>query len=363
MLVGMKNIPSDPLLTLVIHASIVLVLVVAVLVLVLLVIKFVVVVYDRDVAKAKRRLEPIFEQFVSGTAPLPAALTGVRWPLRGVLQYVVIHRSFGAEEPALKRIQSAYKRLGFIDVDHRRLKSLFWWVRAEGARCLGQLKVRGAKPQLLRLLGDPTLEVRLLSSWALGRLGDADTLQPIIDALAKDSRVAAMRLSSTVFEIGPRAVEPLIRLLRNPDPAQRLLVVHLLGELGDKKALPSIADRAKSDEDKEVRIAAYKALGTIADPSTRDLLIAGLGDPLWEIRAQAARGLALLGSPAAVGALARCLEDPVWWVRRNAGEALSKLGAAGKEALLKAQREASSQMTKEIAAQWLDEIESLPTAH
>lgn len=222
------------------------------------------------------------------------------------------------------------------------------------------MKSRRAVPLLARGLQDSVLEVKLLCAWSLGRIGDLDSVGPSIEALVKTSRLAGMRLSSTIFELGEKAVPSIIAILDHADPAVRILALHLLGELRSPRAILSISKKTATTESKEVRIAAYKALGSIANVMALPQLILGLEDPLWEVRAQAARGLGLVGTPEVLGHLGQALEDHKWWVRRNAGEALSKLDAAGKKVLLTIYRDSRNKDARAMAAQWLDELGSLP---
>lgn len=301
-------------------------------------------------------LAPLLENHLAAPAHSLHPLSTASRRAPGVAQYVLVRRSFGASAPDNARVADAYDKLGFTRGDLRRLKSPFWWVRAEAARCLGQMRCRSAKRQLLDALGDKALEVRLLSSWALGRIGDPDVLEPIITALAGYSRLAGMRLSSTVFELGDQAVEPLLAVSTHPDAAVRLLVVHLLGELKDPRALDTVLRLSGPAEPKGVRIAAVKALGSLADVRAGEVLLRCAGDDAWEIRAQAVKSLGRIRASGAVATLCRGLEDMQWWVRRNSGEALAALGAPGREALRRIARDSPDRFARDMAAQWLDEL-------
>lgn len=144
--------------------------------------------------------------------------------------------------------------------------------------------------------------------------------------------------------------------LNNPDNAIRILSLHLLGELKDNQSIPNIVEKANLSENLEVRIAAYKALGTIADKSALDCLIQGLKDSAWQVRAQAARGLGLIGNEKAIEFLEHAMNDTKWWVRRNSAEALTKLGKKGEQVLLGIYKQNPSSDKGKMAAQWLDEL-------
>lgn len=289
---------------------------------------------------------------------------------------------------------AAYQALGLADRDIRRLEARFWWTRTDAARNLGRVRCAFARDPLLARLGDRSPEVRLMAAWALGRIGDPSVLQPCMEVLLSSSHTMGMRLCSTVFEWGARAVEPLCQALEDPDPEVRRLALHLLAEVGgagtfrtggDGSSRPDVVSRVvgktRPQEHKEVRIAAFKALGTLGDPAAGPVLMEGLKDETWEIRAQAARGLGRCQVQEAIPLLADGLWDPQAWVRHNAGQSLTLLGPEGRRALLavyhgaggpgsatrrrvpvfpapppvEALREGSG--ARAAAAHWLDELE------
>ncbi|MBN1383578.1 MAG: HEAT repeat domain-containing protein [Elusimicrobia bacterium] len=338
------------------NAAIVLLSLVSFLTFVLVMVKLGNMLWDRYSNKMLGWMRPVFEDYLK-TADISklSAFRPLSFFSRPIVQKLIVFRSFGETRRNIEIILEAYEKLGFVDLDLKRLKAFFWWTRAEAARCLGQLRSQRSKPFLLRVLKDKVLEVRLLAAWSLGRIGDPDIIVPSMEALVNTSRLAGMRLSSTVFELGEKAIPVLTKALEHTDSAVRILSLHLLGEIQAHQSVPEIINKTVQDENKEVRVAAYKALGTIADSSGMQCLIDGLKDSLWEVRAQSARGLGLIGLPEAVGPLNEAMNDRKWWVRRNAGEALTKLGEKGKSALLLLEKESRSESVRDMAAQWLDE--------
>jgi HEAT repeat protein len=55
-------------------------------------------------------------------------------------------------------------------------------VRAEAASAAGELEIKAAVPQLLRLLKDDDIDVRMASIWALSQIGGA-VVRPALEAL------------------------------------------------------------------------------------------------------------------------------------------------------------------------------------
>lgn len=345
---------TEKILPFVVRLTLLFMAVITVLVCVLIAVKLFLIVWDRWAARVRRRYAPMVESYLAHPAAgIPPALQKLGLFVRPLVQYVLIHRSFGTAGPSLGDIAGLYDALGFVDRDFARLRHPFWWVRAEGARCLGQMKSARAKTRLLERLRDPSTDVRLMAAWSLGRLGDTDSIGLIMESLVRSSRLAGMRLSSTVFELGDKAVAPLEEALSHADPAVRVLALHLLGELKSTAPLPRVAGLTRPPEDREVRLAAYKALGTIGAPAAYAVLAQGLDDPLWEVRAQAARAIGMVGAVEGVPLLRQAVHDGQWWVRRNAGEALLKLGEPGRQALREIAR-GSVPAAAAVAADWIE---------
>lgn len=338
--------------------TLILACIVGLLILVLFVIKGCRIFWSAYSKRRQAWMKPLVEDYLShGSRSFSVSRMSIF--ARKVLQYVLIHRSFGEKKSVVRKIASAYEQMGFADVDLRRMRNLFWWNRAEGARCLGQMRIERASPYLLRALKDRVLEVRLISAWALGRIGNPDVILPMLESLANASKIAGMRLSSTIFELGEKAVGVLTHVVAHPDPAVRLLVAHLLGELQSPKATADIIHMSRKEEDKEVRIAACKAMGTIGDRKAAPVLIKLLADEAWEIRAQAAKALGRIGVISAIAHLQRAMCDGAWWVRKNSGEALAQMKKKGIEALHKVRQDSPDRFARDMAAQWLDEIDDL----
>lgn len=342
---------------LILHSSLLLAVLISLFILGLILLKLFRIAERHDEARLRGVMMPLLEAYLrDGRRGLPALFGKVRGYARRVLQYCLVHRSFGTRGEAHARIADAYERLGFIDRDMGGLDSPLWWVRAESIRCLGQMRCSRAKAAMLAMLQDSVLEVRLMSAWALGRTGDLSVVRPILESLASESRLAGLRLSSTVFELGEKAVEPLVSVSGHDDPAVRLLAVHLLGELCSPKALPALLERCDRREEKAVRIAAVKALGVLGDAKAVPALRSALRSGPWELRAQAAKALGRLKAEVAIPRLREAMADEHWWVRRNAGEALARMGALGVEALREVHQRSPDRHAREMGAQWLDEL-------
>jgi len=72
----------------------------------------------------------------------------------------------------------------------------------------------------------------------------------------------------------------------DPDPEVRMKAVHLLNMGGTSRQVPGLI-KALNDLDKDVRIAALKALADIADPAAAPWVAALLKDPESEVKTEA----------------------------------------------------------------------------
>ena len=159
-----------------------------------------------------------------------------------------------------------------------------------------RLKARGDAPGLIKALEYQKLwRVRRDAAVALGQIGDAD------------------------------AVEPLIAGLKDDNPSVRLAAAEALGEIGDAGALGPLIAALKSPA-VDVRKAAAESLGQIGDAGSLGPLMAALKDASWSVRRAAADALGQIGDADAVAPLRVAFEDQDSNVRRAAAAALATLG-------------------------------------
>jgi HEAT repeat protein len=160
----------------------------------------------------------------------------------------------------------------------------------------------------------------------LGWTGDPRAVQPLISLLRHPSENARAEAAQALGRLRARkAVDTLIRHLGHPDQVGRSRVFSGWTEppepwVGDLSGFDIVQDRWY------VRRRVAEALGTIGDRRAVDALIAALQDSDEEVRARAARALGRLGDPKALHALIAALEDTDSYVRAASMEALRELG-------------------------------------
>jgi HEAT repeat protein len=213
------------------------------------------------------------------------------------------------------------------------LRDADWHVR--------QAAVKAAVEPLIGLLGDADQRVQRAAAAALGQLGDARAVEPLLSAL-RDAPVEPLPLrlgdadsgvrhqaAEALGQLGDvRAVEPLIGLLGDAGSDVQRAAAEALGRLGDVRAVEPLL-RALGDEDSDVRQVAAEALGQLGDGRAVEPLLTALRDPDWSVRRAAAAALGQLGDARAVEPLLTALRDEDSDVRQAAEAALGQLGEVG----------------------------------
>jgi hypothetical protein len=336
--------------------TIILVQFVAVLSAILLLARITHMILAKHINSIRKKIEPLLEKYlVSSDISILNSFKKYNFIKSAFLKKTLIYRSFSESHDVISRLAKAYEFFGFSDRDIKKTGSLLWFNRAEAARCLGQLRIYKAGERLIKLLQDKSLQVKLIAAWSLGRIGSEDCIIPSMEALIETSRMAGLRLSSTVFEIGEKAVPVLIKSLAHADPDVCILAVHLLGEMKPSEAVRPLMHIADNHKNNEARIAAFKALGNIGDKHALSCLSGGLQSDSWVIRAQAVLALGKIASSETTEAIKNMLFDKKWWVRYNAGKALFIMGTIGREALDSVSHKTGN--AKDMALQWMSEYD------
>jgi hypothetical protein len=191
---------------------------------------------------------------------------------------------------------------------------------------------------LCEVLRCKDVNVRRVAAEALGEIGDARAVDPLIKALQIQRftkwnyRYFGLRAAAAeaLGEIGDaRAVDPLIKALQDVREVQDVAAA-ALGRIGDARAVDPLI-KALQEENFDRRIAA-EALGEIGDARAVDPLIKALQEGYFEKKA-AAEALGKIGDARAVDPLIRALRNG-GFEKEAAAEALGKIdGARATEAL------------------------------
>jgi HEAT repeat protein len=192
---------------------------------------------------------------------------------------------------------------------------------------------KAVAPALIAVLLNTESLLRQRAAEALGDLGDARAVEPLVNAMA-DSDVDVVSASGMALaKIGGPSVGPLLDILSTGKAPARIWAAMALGEMGDRRAMGPLIDTLK-DRDTSVRRAAAKALGGLPDPRSTQALLAAMKDEDPGVRGDAIGALSAIGGDVPTGAILSALSDPTAYVRhtavkvvrsRNLREALPRL--------------------------------------
>jgi quinoprotein glucose dehydrogenase len=151
-------------------------------------------------------------------------------------------------------------------------------IRAQAARLLGEARHLPSVPQLISLLGEPSLRVRMLSGMALGRLGDGSAVMPLLQmARENDDRDPLVRHGVVMGLAGcAKAGEIVSRTQASPSKAVRLAAVLALRRL----EAPEI-ERFLLDTDPQIVTEAARAIYDKQITSAFPTLAAALDRTEW----------------------------------------------------------------------------------
>jgi len=211
--------------------------------------------------------------------------------------------------------------------------------RAAIAAALGRIGSARALPPLLELLRDMVVEVRLAAARALGEFRSPKALDALLDEMADedplvraavvealgriDSQKSVDTLSRACAEdpdpnvreaalaafrrVSAGAVTPLIHALSGSDLNERLRAFNQLLDQGKASVLP-LTDLL-TNEEPTVRTAAAEVLGALGDAAALDSLVRALDDDDDRVRLLATTALGRIKHARSAQALARLLED------------------------------------------------------
>ncbi len=205
---------------------------------------------------------------------------------------------------------------------------------AERLRALREIAAMGpaarpAVPDLVKLLRDPTIEVRDLASNALGILGP-EAVPALLASMRDGPEWPANMAASALGRCDRTAVPLLSKALGEENREVRLLVLRALIWMGEEaaEAAPAVAALLK-DEDPATRRFAVRALAGTGTPAI-SAVVGALGDSHPRVRTWAAEAAGSLGAEA-VPNLVALLDNAE--VRPYALHALRRIGPAARDAV------------------------------
>jgi len=199
--------------------------------------------------------------------------------------------------------------------------------RASAAETLGRLRITQAADSLLEVMADKKEAVRLAASSGLMRMNTPEIAEPLAAALHYPKKWLPARVAEVLVSLGQDAVPALLRTLPTSSQEVTPLIIEVLGQIGDSRAVPDLVELLKHSPFSAVRISAAEALGEIGSEDTVMPLVDALHDQAWEVRAKAVGSLGRIGTPELMAHLEFAAGDEEWQVRAAAERALKCVGA------------------------------------
>jgi HEAT repeat protein len=212
-------------------------------------------------------------------------------------------------------------------------------VRAAAGRALGRLGAREAVPELIKALGDKTVEVRVVSAAALWRLPDPSAVPALLERVKDDDR-AVREWSALALGVAadPRAVPELILLLDDRERPVRLAAVRSLGRINRPEGLKPLTHYLLTgkhdDEEKEEVVNSIASIeGTARVGALLELLAAPGIEASHKLRL--VRALGKVGDAQAISALRKLAlhRDESKALREAANQAVAAVVARAKAAV------------------------------
>ena len=195
-------------------------------------------------------------------------------------------------------------------------------IRELAAKALGDLGEKEATRFLCDALQDTNPGVRRQSIISLGKFCDKRSIEHL-EVVLKDPSVR-VEAAQALALLGK--TEGLIEAIRDKNPEIAARASEAAGVVKEQSVIPALVDALSNDEWK-VRKNAAETLGKLREKKAVEKMIKILdSDESYEARASAAESLGKIGDERALDELIKALNDPHWEVRKNVAEALGRLG-------------------------------------
>jgi len=189
----------------------------------------------------------------------------------------------------------------------------------DAARSLGKIKDARAIDPLISVLKDKDEGHRSFAAEALGEIGNARAVLPLLPLL-KDENIGTRGTAAEA-----------LRKIQEVAPLDSAVASKVKATMSD--AVPALIDAVQSS-DGMIRNSTAEALGRFRDPRAVEPLLSLLKDELSGTRGKAARSLGLLQDPRAIEPLRlQMMNDSDLFARNSAGWALRDMGSISVPAL------------------------------
>ena len=188
---------------------------------------------------------------------------------------------------------------------------------------LGNTNDKNVIKPLIKTLKDDDYYVRKESAIALGKIQDFKAIDPLINALDDDEFIVREQCMKSLVKLGNISIRPLIKNLKNKNPAIRDRIVWTLGCIGDKEAIEAVYSVLN---DIDVRRRAIFILGKMQFKKALNPLIQALKDDDYNIQLEAVIALGEMGDKKAVKPLLNSYFCAGYFIKPYALKSLIQIG-------------------------------------
>lgn len=192
----------------------------------------------------------------SSVRPLIAALKNPNWRLK-------VH----AHEALIKVGQPAIPALTAA------LNAPDSYTKSMAIDALSKIDAKSAEPMIQQKLNDPDKLVKVSAAVALYTMGKTESADIIVDGLKDpnvDVRRIAAKAMAEIFNAPP--VDKVMALMKDPDPDVRNYVTITLGKAKSESAVSMLVKEMRDDKNEQVRSSAGQALEAIGTPSVEPII-------------------------------------------------------------------------------------------
>lgn len=286
--------------------------------------------YYRRLDLARRKYEITLPHILVNGLPVPDECYRIRrfspeWQaIEEILLSAVENKLIPVDSVAGYLYQS-----GYIDTYIKNLGSGNKFRRALAAEKLGRFRISNTSSDLIKILNDPSREVRTVAVRAIGAINATDALKPLIELLVpavQDPEFLPLRVLKTAIKKykGP-AIPYLSPLLHHNLWRVRAQATDIIGEIGTNVTLEELLPLL-NDPEPDVRAKAARALGKVKAKEAVQPLGRKIKDTSWVVRLQIAKALGSTGGVDAVPLLLELVSDTRWQIRAAAANSLCRLG-------------------------------------
>ena len=249
-----------------------------------------------------------------------------------------------------ERLRFVAQQVGLVDRARKLCESGRWTRRLRGARVLSRMDV--PDPLVQKLLADPHPAVRAQAAeWAAAQPSEA-VISAMLVLLADPATQARFAVQNALLRMGGVVAGQLAEFLESHSGRAAEAGLRVAESLAEPSFGPLALRHSRAD-DVDVRVAAAKLLGAVADAAAAERLMELLSDDESLVRAAAAKSLGRMQYWRAGSQLAERLRDSAWRVRKEAGLALRAIGAPGTLFLRRATK-SDDRFAADMAHQVLD---------